>query len=118
MHVHSRIDDDVGVNYHVPMSTFRLGWERLLAAESWTSSEAKLGVFGLEDPPRPGARLKRVMEGRPAALAGLLGGDVVCGLDGEWVDSPQQLRWYLADLLPGREIELIVEDIPVPEGAR
>ena len=48
-------------------------------------------------------------EWRAADVAGLRGGDVVRGLNGEWVDSPQQLRWYLRDLRPGAEVELAID---------
>lgn len=107
--IHSRIDESVAVNYHVPMSTFRLNWEGLVDGESDSRSDAKLGVRGLEQPEEPGARLLRLLPGRAAAEAGLEDGDVVRSLDGEWVDSTEQLRWYLADLRPRDVVTFTVQ---------
>lgn len=113
--IHSRILESVSVNYHVPMSTFRLNWEGLLDGESDSVSDAKLGVRGLErrdDPDDPegfGVRLLRLLPGRAADEAGLEDGDVVCAVNGEWVDSPDQLRWYLADLRPEDEVTFSID---------
>jgi serine protease Do len=105
--IHSRIEQDVASNYHVPMSTYRLGWARLVDGEEWTRSPARLGVMRLEDA-RPGARIGRVIAERAAARAGLQDGDVVLRLEGEAVDDGQQLRRYLGDLLPDATVRLEV----------
>jgi len=102
--IHSRIEGDVAVNYHVPMSAFRLGWRRMLAGEEWSRGEAGLGVLitGAD----PGARIELVADGLPAHAAGLREGDVVRVLNGEAVRGRDDLVRYLGDFMPGDEVEL------------
>ena len=105
--IHSRIETEVSGNYHVPMSTYRLGWRRLLAGEEWRRAEAKLGVTGLEDA-GDGARITNLRRGRPAEQFGMERGDVILRMAGEIVDDADQLKWYLADLAPG---DLVLFDV-------
>lgn len=98
--IHSRIEADVANNYHVPISTIRLSWKRLLAGEEWRRASAKMGVLRLANV-EGGVRLDALRTGRPADAAGLVAGDVVTHLNGELVRDRQHLEWFLTDLSPG-----------------
>ena len=106
--IHSRIEEDVSVNFHVPMSAYRLGWERLRGGEEWRRGGVRLGVRGVEDEPSGGAILGPISEGRPAASAGLLAGDVALVFAGEPVRNAAQLRAYLDDVAAGVRVSLVV----------
>ncbi|MCP3914497.1 MAG: PDZ domain-containing protein [bacterium] len=103
--IHSRIEEDVASNYHVPMTTYRLGWKRMLAGEEWTRSDAKLGVRRTVDS-ATGVWIGEILDGRSAAVAGLRPSDILRRINGEPVRSLRQLRWLLSDLRPGDEIEV------------
>ena len=64
---------------------------------------ASLGL-GLDEP--RGAIVARVIEGGPAALAGVRQGDVVLGVDGRTVDSARDLPRLIADLEAGQGARL------------
>ncbi len=55
-----------------------------------------------------GALIRGVVEGQPAAVAGLQPGDVVTRIDGKPVTSGSQLRNVIASKLPGSSVSLSV----------
>lgn len=81
---------NVGVGFAVPSDTIILIAERIVAGESLEL--AHLGVSG-ETPSdgTVGALVIAVVEGAPAARAGLQAGDLIVGLDGELVSSMHEL---------------------------
>ncbi len=62
---------------------------------------AHLGYKGLD-----GALVSKVLEGSPAALAGILPKDIVLALEGQRVSGVSQLRELIAGLDPGRSVKL------------
>ena len=56
-----------------------------------------------------GALIRGVVEGQPAAIAGLQPGDVVTQIDGKKVTSGTQLRNWVASKAPGASIVLDVD---------
>lgn len=81
---------NVGVGFAVPSDTILLIAERIVAGESLEL--AHLGVSG-ETPAdgTVGALVTAVVEGAPAARAGLVAGDLIVSLDGKLVSSMQEL---------------------------
>lgn len=81
---------NVGVGFAVPSDTILLIAERIVAGESLEL--AHLGVSG-ETPAdgTVGALVIAVVEGAPAARAGLQAGDLIVALDGELVGSMHEL---------------------------
>ena len=81
---------NVGVGFAVPSDTILLIAERIVAGESLEL--ARLGVSG-ETPTdgTVGALVIAVVEGAPAARAGLVAGDLIVALDGEVVSSMAEL---------------------------
>lgn len=104
--IHSRIERDVGDNYHAPASAYRIGWERLLAGESWRGSDARLGIraarVGVD-----GVRIEAVVEESAAAAAGLRAEDVLLRIAGERLLNLPMLRRFLGDLRPGDTVEVV-----------
>jgi S1-C subfamily serine protease len=56
-----------------------------------------------------GAEVADVRSGSPAAEAGLRAGDVVTAVDGETVESADDLQRLIESKKPGDELELTVE---------
>ncbi len=78
--INSRIGPSTSLNLHVPVSTYRENWDRLLASESFTlHSGALLGVQGVSD--EEGVKLTQVNPQHPAA-AGLVEGDILTAFQG------------------------------------
>lgn len=72
-----------------------------------------LGLFGLglEDTPEDGTRgvtIVSVLEGSPAAGAGLRTGDILTSLDGRWTTCISDAYAAASKVEPGREVEVVV----------
>lgn len=76
------------------------GWVGLEPDELSPAESEALGLH-----PNVGI-LTRVIEGGPAAAAGLEDGDVILALNGETIRSAQQARLLVAGLEPGDQIEI------------
>jgi putative serine protease PepD len=96
---------NVGVGFAVPSDTIVLIAERIVAGESLAL--AHLGVSG-ETPAdgTVGALVIAVVEGAPAAAAGLEAGDLIVGLDGELVSSMAELSAEVKLFRPGDVVSL------------
>ena len=112
---------NVGIGYAVPIETVQEVVEALQAGR--TIERPYLGVR-LTDADNEGARLVEVAEGGPADDAGIQIGDVVVEVEGEAIDSGDDLRSAIADREPGDELELTVRrdgdtrDVTVELGTR
>lgn len=85
---------------------------RMLRAFSWTGAErARIGVLLGDDTEvegRSGARVEEVVEGGPAARAGIREGDVLVSLDGAALgeDAGSRVIELLADVEPGDTVTI------------
>jgi len=59
---------------------------------------------------QPGALVVQVVATSPAALAGVLPGDLIVGLAGQTVRSPEALASVLATYRPGAQIQVSLVD--------
>ena len=73
-------------------------------------TEDVVQIVGEEHKGEPpfGARILEVVEGSPAAAAGLLPGDVVVGLAGSEVASSRQLQFMIAKARPGQTLSCAI----------
>ncbi|MEM8866433.1 MAG: trypsin-like peptidase domain-containing protein [Planctomycetota bacterium] len=114
--IHSRIGRRITSNFHVPISTYELTWDRLLAAEMWGNGIAEreqeqyrtfLGIIADRD--AEPCRVKQVAPGTPAALVGIKPGDVITQFGDEAVDSFAELAKLVQARKPGARVRLVVE---------
>jgi S1-C subfamily serine protease len=66
---------------------------------------AFLGV-GLEDAARGGAKVVKILPGKPADLAGLAIGDVITSLNGVAISSKADVRQTVLSLVPGQTVPI------------
>ncbi|MGE3166657.1 MAG: S1C family serine protease [Planctomycetota bacterium] len=78
--IHSRIGLNLDGNYHIPIDLFRENWERLENSELWGGERVVIGVRG--ETTSAGCVVTEVLEGLPAARAGLLPGDRLLRVNG------------------------------------
>jgi serine protease Do len=103
--VNSRIGNSTSWNFHVPVSVYSEGWDRMVAGEEWGSDRASVAVLGVqgEDHPR-GARVIGLLEGLPAEEAGIREGDIIIRFDGRAVRSFDNLAERVRRKMPGDEV--------------
>jgi serine protease Do len=112
--IHSSIGPMVTHNFHVPITSFREGWDRLAKGEVWG------GRFDEERPNRPllGVRgraeegrcvISSVFPGMPAEKAGIRVGDVVTAIDGRPVDTFDELARIIHFKKSGDRLRLAIE---------
>lgn len=106
--VHSRIGPSTAWNFHVPISVYRDGWDKMLAGETWGGfgSGALLGVLGDDDP--EGCLVTGVAPGLPAEAAGLEVGDIITHLNGKRIRGFDDLAGQVREHKPGEEVVLQV----------
>lgn len=102
-----------GIGFAVPSNMVKqiyqhLGqYGRVVRGYLGVRTEDVIHVVGQDSGGEPleGARIVSVVEGSPAAEAGLLIGDVVTGFAGQPVDSRNKLQFLIAGASPDQEVE-------------
>ena len=97
---------NTGIGYAIPVETVRGIAEQLIS--SGKVEHAYLGVR-VDDAEGGGARLAEVVPGGPAADAGLKQGDVVTEVDGNSIESADDLRLAVENHKPGDSLQLTVK---------
>ena len=109
--VNSQIESESGgndgVGFAVPSNTVERIADALIADGS--VEHAYLGVATEDVEGSTGAGIAEVRPGTPAAEAGLQNGDVVTEVDGESVESADELRQLIDAKRPGDKAELTVQ---------
>jgi putative serine protease PepD len=109
--VNSQIESESGgndgVGFAVPSNTVERIAEALI--DDGSVAHAYLGVSTEDVENETGARIAEVRAETPAARAGLQNGDVVTAIDGEAVDSADELRRLVDSKSPGDSVELTLE---------
>ena len=109
--VNSQIESESGgndgVGFAVPSNTVRRIADALI--EDGSVEHAYLGVSTEDVDDGTGASIAEVRTDTPASRAGLQGGDVVTEIDGDGVDSADELRRLIDSKSPGDSVELTVK---------
>lgn len=112
-----------GMSFAVPSRTLKWAMER---AGSSPDGRVHRGYLGIEfraiagrrfGELEPGVEVTRVSEGSPAAVAGVMRGDTLRGIDGQDIRDPYEFHERISRTPPGRVIELRLQrggvDLPV-----
>ena len=106
--IHSRISDSTADNFHVPITAYSAGWDRLVKSDAWGgerfSSRPWFGVRGTNDP--AGCKLVSVEQDAPAFKAGLKIGDVVRKINSRAVQDYETLKRLVASAKPGDDLKV------------
>jgi serine protease Do len=112
----SRSGANAGIGFAIPVGLARPVVESII--ESGSVRRAFLGAQVGDITPEvkeefslkvdSGALIRGVLDGQPAAIAGLQPGDVVTHLDGKPIASGSQLRNFIASMKPGSNVEMTV----------
>jgi serine protease Do len=109
--VHSAINTSTADNFHVAVTAFYMGWDRLAKAPAPKNnadhSQAYVGAAGVDDP--DGCRLTKVDAGSPAAKAGLKPGDRVVKVEGREVKLYASFWRWVAQAEPGDTLNIEVK---------
>jgi putative serine protease PepD len=100
-------DQSSGVGFAVPSSLVATELKQLEAGE--IVKHAYLGVATATSTEPAGAEVAEVVQGSPAAEAGLRQGDVITAVDGEAVTDPEGLIVAIAADAPGDTLKLDIE---------
>jgi serine protease Do len=109
--VHSAINASPADNFHVAVTAFYNGWDRMVRApaakDRAASPKAYVGATGVDD--ADGCRLTQVDEGGPAAKAGLKPGDRVIKVEGREVKLYASFWRWVAQAEPGDTLSIEVK---------
>lgn len=109
--INTQIQESTNANFHVPVSAFTDGWDRLLAGESFRShSGSYLGVT-CESREGEGVTITNVYPGDPADRAGLKVGDILLKFQNQKVSSLKELIDLVGEEPVGKTVQLdIIRD--------
>ena len=109
--IHSAISTSMADNFHVTVTAFYDGWDRLVRAPASKNEadhpQAYVGATGVDD--ADGCRLTKVDEDGPAARAGLKPGDLVVKVAGREVKHYASFWRWVAQAEPGDTLNIEVK---------
>jgi len=108
--IHSRINGPITSNIHVPVDTYRATWDRLIKSEVFGGRDpdaAYLGIAGDTDAKE--CKIKEVTDDSPADKAGMKANDVITKLDGQKVETFDDLTKVLAKKKAGDRVDVEVK---------
>jgi len=119
--IHSSIGKDRENNNHAGIDGFKADWKSLLDGNTWGAltlnpfENPEMPVIGIAmgmQPKLKGVMVEDVVQGPPAAAAGLKIGDIIIGLDGSKINDGGELLQMLAKREAGDrvEVELLRDD--------
>jgi putative serine protease PepD len=98
----------IGLGFAIPVDQAKRIATELVS--TGTATHASLGVQLSDDPSASGATVAQVVDGGPAAAAGVPNGVVVTKVDGRVVDGPEALVAAVRSKAPGDEVALTYQD--------
>jgi S1-C subfamily serine protease len=100
-------------NFHVPITSFNEGWDRLVKGEVWgghyengAEPKPRLGVQGSAD--AGNCVITAILPGMPAERAGLKERDVITAVDGRPINTFDELQRIVFHKEPGDRLKLSV----------
>jgi serine protease Do len=105
----SRCDDDLLLNIHVPIDSFRDNWDRLVQGEDFDSLSPKaafLGVAPAES--RADERIDLVVPGSAAEQAGIQVGDLIVEFGGKPIEHYDDLPPLVRQRKPGDKVAIVI----------
>jgi serine protease Do len=108
--IHSRIGDSLAWNFHVPVDTYRVTWDRLVKGEVWGGGRKRSGPYiGVQlNEDSPECRIAKVDKNSPAEKAGLKADDVVILFGKDKVEDLEDLITLIGRRKPGDEVPIRV----------
>jgi serine protease Do len=108
--IHSRINGPITSNIHVPVDTYRSTWDRLAKSEVFGGREANAGYLGIaRDPDAKECRVKEVADDSPAGKGGIKADDIITKLDGQKVETYEDLNKVLDKKKAGDKVDVEVK---------
>jgi S1-C subfamily serine protease len=109
--IHTAISGSTAENFHVAITTYYEGWDRLAQGAGGigrpASPRAFVGATGVDG--APGCRLTSIEKNGPAYRAGLKVGDVVLKVDNREISASASFRRWVAEATPGETLNLQVK---------
>jgi serine protease Do len=105
----SRCDDDILLNIHVPIDSFRENWDRLVQGEDFDSLSPKVAFLGVA----PGEdakddRIEMIVPGSAAEKAGIQRGDLIVKFGDKPIDRYDELPPLVHERKPGDKVAVVV----------
>lgn len=109
--IHSFISGSMTENFHVPITKFFEGWDRLVKGESGSDSMARsrayVGANSVDD--AKGCRVDAVEKDGPAFKAGLKVGDLVLKVNDREIRAAATFRRWVSEAEPGETLTLEIQ---------
>jgi len=109
--IHSRIGGRLNQNFHVPIDTYLINWDDMIAkVEIGGRSQARIAVrigFSFDD--ETTLEISKVETDGPAEKAGVQVGDVVFKIEGRRIRNQRVLRRELIKMKPEQTVKLTVK---------
>jgi serine protease Do len=105
--INSRIGRFLTANLHVPVSTYKSSWDRLVKGDRWghfPGTGPFIGVKGAME--ATDAKIAQVYPDTPAAKAGIEAGDIIVRYDGKPVSDFASLQLLVNDNSPGDKVQI------------
>jgi serine protease Do len=108
--IHSRINGPVTSNIHVPVDTYRTTWDRLVQAEVFGGRDANGAYLGvIASPDAKECKVKEVADNSPAGKGGIKVDDLIIKVDGQKVESGEDLSKILGKKRAGDKVDVEVK---------
>ena len=106
--IHSRISKEPDENFHVPIESFRANWDFFKDGKLFTMEQlSKGGFLGVACEEREkGIFVTEALDRTPAKKAGLKSDDLIVSIDGERIETTEELIILIGSKKPGMEIKL------------
>lgn len=112
--IHSSIGPMVTHNFHVPITSFNDGWDRLVKGDVWgghyndqgEEPKPRLGVQGSAE--AGNCVITSIFPGMPAERAGLKKGDVITAVDGRPINTFDELQRIVFHKKPGDRLKFSI----------